>query len=464
MLLTITNEKAPATDLGYLLHKNPARVQRFSLAFGTATVFYAEASDKRCTAVLLLDVDPVGLVRRKANDTAFALEQYVNDRPYAASSFLSVAIARIYGSALAGRCTDRPDLVEQPLPLTVELAAVPARGGVGVLFRLFEPLGYRVETSRHQLDETVPNWGESPYHAIRLAANLKLHDLLSHLYVLIPVLDDDKHYWVGEDEVEKLLKRGEGWLAGHPERTLIAERYLKHRSGLVDAALARLLSEEQPNVDDVQTIRNEEEEAIEKPLRLNDIRLEEVHRVLSESGAKRVLDLGCGEGKLLRHLLRDRAFDEIVGVDVSHRVLEIAQQRLHLERLPDRDRSRLRLLHGALTYRDRRLEGYDAAALVEVIEHLDPPRLRTMERTVFECAKPGMVVLTTPNREFNVRFENLPEGRFRHRDHRFEWSRDEFQTWAAGVATRFGYAVDFAPVGPEDPELGPPTQMAVFRR
>ncbi|HEY3175421.1 MAG TPA: 3' terminal RNA ribose 2'-O-methyltransferase Hen1 [Candidatus Polarisedimenticolia bacterium] len=464
MLLTITNEKPPATDLGYLLHKKPARVQRFSLAFGAATVFYPEASDNRCSAVLLLDVDPVGLVRPKGGETAFALEQYVNDRPYAASSFLSVAIARVYGSALKGQCSDRPELVEQPLPLTAELSAVPARGGVGVLRRLFEPLGYRVESDRHVLDSKFPDWGESPYHAIRIAADVKLRDLLSHLYVLIPVLDDDKHYWVGEDEVEKLLKRGEGWLVGHPERALIAERYLKHRRSLVDAALTRLLDEDQPGADEIRTVRDEEEEVIEKPLRLNDLRLDTVHQALSHVGAKRVLDLGCGEGKLLRHLLKDRTFDEIVGVDVSHRALEIAHQRLHLERLPERDTKRIRLLHGALTYRDRRLEGYDAAALVEVIEHLDAPRLRALERTVFECAKPETVVLTTPNREFNTKFETLPEGRFRHRDHRFEWTRGEFRAWAEDIAARFGYAVEFAPVGPEDAELGPPTQMAVFRR
>jgi len=349
---------------------------------------------------------------------------------------------------------------------TAELAAVPSRGGVGVLRRLFEPLGYSVESDRHVLDGRFPDWGESPYHAIRLAAEVKLRDLLSHLYVLIPVLDDDKHYWVGEDEVEKLLRRGEGWLAGHPERALIAERYLKHRRSLVDAALTRLLDEDQPGADEIRTFRDEEEEVIEKPLRLNDLRLDTVHQALSHAGAKRVLDLGCGEGKLLRHLLKDRTFDEIVGVDASHRALEIAHQRLHLERLPERDTKRIRLLHVALTYRDRRLEGYDAAALVEVIEHLDAPRLRALEleRTVFECAKPETVVLTTPNREFNARFETLPEGRFRHRDHRFEWTRGQFRTWAEGIAARFGYAVEFVPVGPEDAELGPPTQMAVFRR
>jgi 3' terminal RNA ribose 2'-O-methyltransferase Hen1 len=194
MLLTITRDKAPATDLGWLLHKHPDRLQRFDLAFGEAVVFYPEVSDERCTAALLLRVDPIGLVRRrKGSGGGFALEQYVNDRPYAASSFLSVAISRVYGTALAGRCAQRPELVEQVQPLRARLAAVPSRGGPGVIARLFEPLGYAVEARRHPLDESFPEWGESPYHTVVLEAETTVKDLLSHLYVLVPVLDDDKH-------------------------------------------------------------------------------------------------------------------------------------------------------------------------------------------------------------------------------------------------------------------------------
>jgi len=465
MLLTITSEATPATDLGYLLHKNPGRVHTFDLAFGKATVFYPEASDKKCTAALLLSIDPIDLVRgRKGAEASFALEQYVNDRPYAATSFLSVAIARIYSTALAGRCSQRPELPERHLPLEAKLVALPSRGGPALLNRLFEPLGYKVEAARHPLDETFPEWGESSYYDVRISAEVRLQDLLSHLYVLIPVLDDDKHYWVGEAEVEKLLKHGERWLAAHPERTLIAQRYLKHRRSLFDAALSRLLDDEAGDSDETRESRDKEEETVERPLRLNEVRLAAVASALTNSGAKRVLDLGCGEGKLLRVLLAERSFEEIAGIDVSHRALEIAERRLDLDRMPERQRQRIRLLHGSLTYRDRRLEGYDAAALVEVIEHFDPSRLRSFERAVFECAKPGSIVMTTPNREYNVKFESLPAGRFRHRDHRFEWSRTEFQNWATEVAERFGYSVRFAPVGPEDSDLGAPTQMGVFRR
>ena len=373
MLLTITTTRRPATDLGHLLHKHPERLQSFSLPFGQAHVFYPEASEERCTAALLLDVDPVGLIRRGVRFPR--LDQYVNDRPYVASSFLSVAIARVFNTALAGRSSTRPELPEEVLPLHVRIAALACTGGEDVLRRLFEPLGYVVHAVQHPLDEQFPEWGESPYFTVELEGELLLRELLAHLYVLVPVLDAEKHYWVGEDEVEKLLRRGEGWLAGHPDRELIVNRYLKYQRSLRDEALAKLLVDEDPDPDRDQDTREAEEEAVEKPLRLNEQRLGSVVAVLKAIGATRVLDLGCGSGKLITALMKEPSFEEIVGVDISHRALEIAAARLRLERLAPRQRERVQLFQTALTYRDRRLTGFDAAAVVEVIEHLDEPRL-----------------------------------------------------------------------------------------
>jgi 3' terminal RNA ribose 2'-O-methyltransferase Hen1 len=185
---------------------------------------------------------------------------------------------------------------------------------------------------------------------------------------------------------------------------------------------------------------------------------------LKNSGAKRVVDLGCGEGKLLRVLLKERQFERIIGMDVSHRALEIAKDRLNLDRLPGMQRERIQLMHGSLMYRDKRLAGFDAAAVVEVVEHLDPPRLAAFERVLFECARPTTVVLTTPNVEYNVKWENLPTGKLRHKDHRFEWTRAQFQAWAQDICRRFGYGARFIPVGPEDASVGAPTQMGVLER
>ncbi len=497
MLLTLTTTRPPATDLGWLLHKHPARAQVFELAFGRAHVFYPEATDQRCTAALLLDIDPVGLVRRRGGPPGdrFALQQYVNDRPYAASSFMSVAIAQVYGSALGGRCSDRPELVVAALPFEAKIAVLPCRGGEAFLRRLFEPLGYTITAQQHPLDRKFVDWGDSRYFTVTLRGQGRLCDLLTHLYVLIPVLDNDKHYWVGDDEVEKLLRKGEGWLAAHPERGAITRRYLKHQRTLTRAALARLAEEDHLDPETEQVQYEQEEAALEAQISagkeaggageavpvedvedldtdavadrvptLNTERLAAVLAALRGSGAKSVVDIGCGEGKLLRLLLDDKQFERIVGMDISLRSLRIASERLRLDRLPPTRRQRLELMHGSLLYRDGRLDGFDAAACVEVVEHLDPARLAAFERVVFEFARPKAVIMTTPNREYNVKWETLPADQLRHRDHRFEWTRTEFEGWARGVGERFGYAVRFLPVGPEDAAVGAPTQMGVFQR
>jgi 3' terminal RNA ribose 2'-O-methyltransferase Hen1 len=463
MLLTITTTHAPATDLGFLLHKNPSRLHSFELSFGKAHVFYPEATTDRCTAALLLDVDPVGLVRgKKGVRDGGTLDQYVNDRPYVLSSFLSVAMGRALGTAMTGRSKGRQELADRPIPLRATLAVVSCRGGEALLRELFEPLGYKVIAERLPLDTKFPEWGEGTYYTVRLEAEVRLKDLLNHLYVLVPVLDAEKHYWIGKDEVEKLLRKGQGWLASHPHKEAIAKRYLPRHKDLAREALARLAEEDNPDPDSAEEAHAEEEIKMEEPIRLWQQRMGAVIAVLRSAGAKRVADVGCGEGRLLRDLLDEKGFTEIVGMDVSHRSLEIASRRLRMDRLPTRQKERIRLIHGSLMYRDKRLAGFDAATVVEVIEHLDPPRLAAFERVLFESARPKTVIVTTPNAEYNVKFETLPAGQFRHKDHRFEWTRAEFQQWAGRVSERFGYTVRFLPVGEEDRDLGAPTQMGVF--
>ncbi|HEY9804470.1 MAG TPA: 3' terminal RNA ribose 2'-O-methyltransferase Hen1 [Leptolyngbyaceae cyanobacterium] len=458
MLLTITTTHTPATELGYLLHKHPDRCQSLSLSFGQAHVFYPEANDERCTTALLLDVDPVKLVRGKGA----TLEQYVSDRPYVASSFMSVAIAQVFSTALGGRSKDRPELAQTPLPLVAKLSVLPCHGGEAFLRQLFTPLGYTVNAQGHILDEKFPDWGNSRYFTVELHHTITLSDLLSHLYVLIPVLDDDKHYWVNDDEIEKLLRHGEGWLSQHPEKEQITRRYLKRQQRLTRTALAQLAEEDNPDPDSTEETHAEEEAAVEKSISLNQQRMNAVVTALKQSNARRVIDLGCGQGNLLKILLQDVFFEQITGVDVSYRSLEIAQERLDRLRLTRNQWERLQLIQSALTYQDKRFHGYDAATVIEVIEHLDLPRLGAFERVLFEFAQPKTVIVTTPNIEYNVKFPNLPAGKLRHKDHRFEWTRSQFQTWANKITERFGYNVQFQPIGEEDPELGSPTQMAVF--
>ncbi|GAA3656369.1 hypothetical protein GCM10022224_019340 [Nonomuraea antimicrobica] len=525
MLLTITNTARPATDLGFLLHKHPGRVQEFGQSFGTATVFYPEAGDERCTVALMLEVDPIALVRSRGKGSPdFSLSQYVNDRPYAASSLLAVALADVFRTARAGRCTARPELPGTPLPLELRLPALPCRGGPELARQLFEPLGWEVDARPLPLDEGIPEWGESRYVGLTLRGTTRLSEALNHLYVLLPVLDDGKHYWIAPDEVDKLIRAGAGWLGGHPERGLITRRYLGRRWALARTALARLAElgdeteeELEPAVEEeapAEVTAADEAPAAEaeaqgdtpeaapgqepepgsadgqsaqaghgaeagqnaaaghgaeagrgsgaKAGSLSVRRREAVLAKLAELGAASVIDLGCGRGELVGALLARPRFTRVGGMDVSPMALTIAARKLRLDRMPDAVRARLTLFQGALTYADRRLSGYDAAILMEVVEHVDPPRLAALEHVVFGRAQPRHVLVTTPNIEHNVRYEFLTG--LRHPDHRFEWTRAEFAAWATRVAGRYGYQVAFEPVGDDDPEVGPPTQMGVFTR
>jgi 3' terminal RNA ribose 2'-O-methyltransferase Hen1 len=468
VFLSLSTSHETATDLGFLLHKHPGRLQSFGVSVGTAHVFYPEATDSRCTVALLLEVDPIALVRGRRGPAGdgFALGQYVNDRPYAASSMMSMALSKVFRTAMTGRCDARPELATAAIPLEVRVPALPCRGGADLARRVFEPLGWRVEATTSALDERFPSWGDSRYVDLRLAGQHRVADALNHLYVLLPVLDDAKHYWVSPDEVEKLLRAGGDWLAGHPEKELITRRYLAHQGVFTRAALARLAE-----VDDTEPelLDNATETALvahepEPAMPLARARRDAVLAALRASGARRIGDFGCGEGVLVADLLADRSVDQVVAVDVSVRTLELAARRLGLDRMSEPQRARLQIFQSSLTYRDDRLSGLDAAVLMEVLEHVDPPRLAALERTVFGHAAPGTVLVTTPNVEYNVRFPTLPSGTKRHRDHRFEWTRAQFRAWAERVAGDHGYAVQFLPIGTEDPEVGPPTQLAVFSR
>ena len=489
MLLTITYRENPATDLGYLLHKHPARPQIFEQSFGKVYVFYPKAEPEECTAAMLLDVNPIDLARGKVGSGFGGLFDYINDRPYAASSFLSTALARVYGSAMSGSCKDRPELAAKPLPLEVHLTNLPCRSETDKLRQIFEPLGYEVSYVEHGLDESFPNWGMSDYVDLTLKGTVRLADLLNHLYVLIPVFDRQKHYWMGDDEVDKLLTHGGDWLKTHPEMRWITRRYFNRKKSYVGSALRQLVTEEEAETGiteetetdalaadtgdlDVppaseQGTETPAETAPEKKERrkpLNDQRLDAVVQAVRDCGAASVADLGCGEGQLLRRLLPEMKITKLVGMDVSTVALARAENRLKLDRKAELIRNKLTLFQGALTYRDQRLEGFDAACVVEVVEHMDLDRLPAFARTVFLHAAPKTVILTTPNRSYNKNYEALTEGKLRHPDHRFEWTREEFTAWAENICKDYGYTVRLSWIGETDEDGQQPTQMGVFTK
>ncbi len=480
MLMSITLEKTEnrnykASDLGFLLHKHPESVHEFNLSFGKAHVFYPQASDKECTAVLHAELDGIDMVKnfRIPKGSSRQLKQYVNDRPYSVNSFFTVALSNIYRTALNGACKKQPELVKQALPLTVNLPVLPSKGGESLIRQLFEPLGYEIDLNQHAFDEQRPEWGNSPYFNVTLKNTTLLSEILTHLYVLIPVLDNDKHYWVGFDEVDKLIKNGKHWIPKHPHKNIIVARYLKKQSSLTRKALAEFELEaseldnmEETTIDETQEHYGQSqasEDKLEKKVRLNDLRIQKIIETIGELDVNNITDFGCGEGKYLKEYLKIAKLNKITGIEVSTSVLDKAEQRLKIERLPEKTRNKLFLLQGSLTYKDSRLKNIDLATCIEVIEHIDEDRLDAFAESLFGFSKPRYAIVTTPNVEFNATFENLPAGKFRHNDHRFEWDRKTFHNWCQNIGKKYGYAICFDEIGATHPKFGAPTQMALFK-
>lgn len=462
MLLTITYEGQNTQELGYLLHKNPERAQQFELAYGKAYVFYPEVSNERTTAALLLDIDPLDLARGKVGSKDGGLFDYVNDRPYASTSFMSTAMVRIFGTAMNGRCDKLPELAEKPLKLTACLSSIKDNGDTELAKELFEPLGYSVRTERTILDDNFPEWGMSPYIDLTISGIVKLSELLNHLYVLIPVFDRQKHYYIAKDEIQKLLDHGEGWLAAHPYREKITRRYFSARKSYARKALDILLSDDVTDEEIIENEESTEEKKAHTPL--NTQRMEAVKNVVLASGASSVIDLGCGECRLTSLLLDEPQIKKVTACDVSVNVLEKAAQRLHFDRMQPYRKNKLTLMQASLTYRDKRFEGYDCACVIEVIEHIEPMRIPAFERALFEFAAPRTVIITTPNIEYNSNYEHMQENSLRHKDHRFEWTRSEFKDWTEHICEKFGYSCEISGIGDTDEKSGTPTQMGVFTK
>ena len=468
MILNISTLDNPADELGYLLYKHPDKFQSFELNYCTAHCFYAQVAQSRTTFCLLLDTDPMALNKN------LSLQDFVNDRAYVASSLMSVAIGRTLKSAMKGVCKDRPELGDKEISLEAQLPCIHLAGNPSLLTELFEPLGYKVEATPLSLDDIEPGLSNSEilgwrstYYSLTICATTTVSRLLKHLYVLIPVLDNKKHYYVGKDEVELLMSRASDWLADHPLKDLIIRRYLAHKTHLTQEAQALLAH---ADIDaqkfEEQSKKASSEDILEKPLSLNQKRLEavlgQIDDLTSKSSRFSLVDLGCGEGKLL-NLAAERyrhSLNRLAGLDATVSILERANRTL-TRKHPNQD-WQLDLMHGSLTYRDQRISGFDIATCIEVIEHIDESRLDAFASNIFGAARPQTVIVTTPNREYNVLFAGLEANRLRHTDHRFEWTRQEFLDWTDRICQIYGYSCQIKPIGDIDTVHGAPTQMAVF--
>ncbi len=469
MFVTLTCHAPNAPELGHLLGKHPGSVFERAFSAGTVWVFYPEVAEDHLTITMVAEVDPVGLVRGPASLSS--IDQYVNDRPYVASSLTSVALKVAFSSAMSGKTKQYEERLAEKVRWVVSLPVIACDAGESLIKRIFEPLGYTVGVTRLPLDPHFPAWGQADLYSVQLEGEQTVQDVLSHLYVLLPVLDNSKHYSVGDDEIDKLIDHGGAWLSSHPAREQITRRYLRFKRAFVDSALAQLVEEDQKEtaeaqIEDEKATEKEAEQKATSPLleavkSLHEQRLNAVMAAVREVGARSLADLGCGEGRLVSMALKESSLERILALDVSSDALKLAHRRLHLDSMPAALKARLQLVQGSLLYRDQRLAGFDVAALVEVIEHLDPPRLSAMERVIFEHARPRRVVITTPNREYNVRWESLGQ-KLRHSDHRFEWTRAECQAWAEHIATTYPYRVRWQGLGAEDAEVGTPSQLLIF--
>lgn len=462
MLLTITYTGNETQNLGYLLQKNPARPQQFEVSYGKAYVFYPKVSDEETTAALLLDIDPLDLAKGKVGSSEGGLFDYVNDRPYVCSSFMSTAIARIFGSALNGKCKEKPELAETPIDLSATIYSLKDNGYVDLPDQLFSPLGYNVMTKRTLLDPKFPEWGMSPYIDLTICGTVKLSDLLKHIYVLIPVFDTQKHYYFDESEINKLLKHGEGWLSQHPYKEKITRRFLGKHTGYIKKAQEALAAEIiEDGIAEETPISEIQKKLSRTPL--NTQRLEAIKDAILKSGAKSVIDLGCGEGKLAIQLAKEPQLNKVTAFDVSTKSLDIASDRSRKEKLDPEEKEKLNFKQASLTYKDSRFQGFDCACLIEVIEHIDPARIPDVERIVFSFASPKTVIVTTPNRDYNTVY-GMSGDQLRHRDHRFEWTRKEFEEWTRSICEKFGYTCEICGIGDMSEEFGQPTQMGVFKK
>lgn len=453
MFLSIAVSGEHAPDLGFVLYKHPGRFFEKSASKGRVTGGFTENREDFAEFTLAVEIDPVERVRGVNWDRGIA--SYVEPMPFLAASHMSQALSQALGSAMNGVLGSKDPVIDtrvkaagvKPWPLTIKVGAV--RCSPYMIESLFSELGWSVEIESHNLD--VPGVSEDddrPLHVFTLKGEATVSDALTQLYVLLPVLDPSRHYFYDESEARKLFEKGGDWLKGHSSRDLIISRYLSKSKEL--RGYARQLFGNFQEKKDLDELIAETEELMRDWDDPDDTsphqqRHSQIIRDVVSWGARSVIDLGCGEGRLLERLVRIAPDMRVVGIEPSAREIERARKRLSNNPGKNLD-PRVEFVHGSAMYGDERFKDFDAAILSEVIEHVDEDRLSLLARSVFGIMAPRRVVITTPNGDYNRVF-GLRPGEFRHADHRFEWTLAECQAWVVGVTAAYPYEAEITPVG-----------------
>ncbi|EGW40788.1 3' terminal RNA ribose 2'-O-methyltransferase Hen1 [Desulfosporosinus sp. OT] len=461
MQLAIKATGEGAKMLSFLLSKNPQnlydRMEKGHRIRLTYTVF----SDSEVEAVIFVTPDPVELVKNSPD--TYEITQYINDREFVVSSIFCSYIRSALGTALNGRPKDEYlDWAKHAFLLTIGFGPVATDLPDVAIKQLFEPLGYRIEIERGQAAYNFQLKERSSARFINLQGTLTVQNALKHLFVLIPVLDNYRHYFIDEREIEKLERYGEGWLADHPLKDLIIKRTLRFRE-LIDQ-VGENFDQADTNADTNNEALTPELELKSQPVvRLNELRYQRVVKIVENLPAREsIVDFGAGEGKLSARLGFIPGVQEILAVEPTEKEQLRALKRFSEASRKDDFISPI-LIWGSLFYYDEQLRAKDVMILNEVIEHIDESRLPRVMDTILGSYKPQVLLITTPNVEYNTVYQ-MDDQAVRHKDHRFEWTRSEFSEWTHTLARNYSYDVQLDGIGEEVEGYGHPSQIAIFTR
>ncbi|MCK1992095.1 3' terminal RNA ribose 2'-O-methyltransferase Hen1 [Peribacillus muralis] len=445
MQLTINASGNNVKAISYLLSKNPNNLYERKHKGHVVRLFYSTFTETEMEATIFVTPDPIELVKNTAN--SYDITHYINDREFAVSSIFCSLIRSALGTALNGQPKEEhAEWVNHPFSFQFDFGPVVSTLSDNQLRELFEPIGYEVSITRPDIQYSFDMKDRSSTRTVSLKGLKTLQEGLRHLFVLIPVIDNYKHYYIDEKEIDKLERYGEGWLDDHPMRDFIYRQSLRFKE------VYSIVENKKPEM---------KKDDKESKVRLNDLRYEKIFDTVSQMHPSSVVDFGSGEGKLSVRLGFIEGVKEILAVEPSQSATLKALGRF--DKVKDKEKFVIpKPLWGSLFYYDEELKNKDVIILCEVIEHIDEHRLPKVMDTILQDYQPRALILTTPNREYNEVYDM--EDALRHNDHRFEWTRAEFQQWCTARNHDDSYDLRFEGIGEEHVTQGCPTQMCVFER